>query len=468
LPRVKLTLLIACAVLTASLGLAAPVLASHNETVYFEAPRDLLSSHTREATFKTIDSLGVRAIRIVLYWKQVAPYTTRSHRPTFDATNPSNYLWGNYDAVINEAHARGWSVLLTVSGPVPRWATAARRDNVTRPSAHEFGLFMTAVGRHYGSLVQTWSVWNEPNHPAFLDPQYVAGQPASPRIYRGLFQAAVAGLHTAGLTSAKVLMGETAPRGTGKDVAPLVFLRGALCLDSHYHRSSSCSALPADGYAHHAYTTLAGPTFVPPSRDDVTIGSLSRLTRAVDLAYRAHAVPHPMNIYLTEFGIQSKPNPFYGVSLAQQAEFEETSERIAWDNPRVAAFSQYLMRDDAQISSPASGVPGAGFVGFQSGLRLANGHDKPALSGFRLPLSASHSGGAVSLWGLVRPAHGVTTVDVLVIEPGSHRAHLLRRLTTDSLGHWALRTSYRNGRRWRVSWRSPAGTVYTGPPIRAY
>ena len=294
--------------------------------------------------------------------------------------------------MVSEARARGWSVLLTVSGPVPRWATALRRDNVTRPSANEFGLFMTAVGRHYGSQVQTWSIWNEANHPQFLEPQYVSGQPASPRIYRGLFQAAVAGLHAAGLTNAHVLMGETAPRGTGHDVAPLAFLRGALCLDSSYHMSSTCSTLPADGYAHHAYTTLAGPTFVPPGRDDVTIGVLSRLSRALDLAYRARAVPHPLNIYLTEFGIQSKPNPFFGVSLAQQAEFEETSERIAWDNPRVAAFSQYLLRDDAQISRPGAGVPGAGFVGFQSGLRFANGRDKPSLGGFRLPLSVSHSG----------------------------------------------------------------------------
>jgi hypothetical protein len=263
-------------------------------------------------------------------------------------------------------------------------------------------------------------------------------------------------------------MGETAPRGTGRDVAPLVFLRGALCLDGNYRMSSTCSALPADGYAHHAYTTLAGPTFVPPNRDDVTIGVLSRLTRALDLAYRARAVPHPLNIYLTEFGIQSKPNPFFGVSLAQQAEFEETSERIAWDSPRVAAFSQYLLRDDGQISRPGVGVPGAGFIGFQSGLRFANGHDKPSLAGFRLPLSVSHSGGVASLWGLVRPAQGSTTVEVQVIEPGSHRAHLLRRLSTDSLGHWSLRSADRSGRRWRVSWRSPAGTVFTGAPIRAY
>ena len=57
----------------------------------------------------------------------------------------------------------------------------------------------------------------------------------------------------------------------------------------------------------------------------------------------------------------------------------------------------------------------------------------------------------------------MTTVEVQVIEPGSHRARLLRRLSTDSLGHWSLRSAYRAGRRWRVSWRSPAGTVFAGP-----
>ena len=57
---------------------------------------------------------------------------------------------------------------------------------------------MTAVGRHYGSEVSLYSIWNEPNHPAFLLPQFNAnGTPASPRIYRGLFEAAYA-YHMAG------------------------------------------------------------------------------------------------------------------------------------------------------------------------------------------------------------------------------------------------------------------------------
>ena len=47
---------------------------------------------------------------------------------------------------------------------------------------------------------------------------------------------------------------------------PLAFLRGMLCLDSKWRKSKSCGALEADGYAHHAYTTSAGPRFKPASK----------------------------------------------------------------------------------------------------------------------------------------------------------------------------------------------------------
>ena len=39
------------------------------------------------------------------------------------------------------------------------------------------------------------------------------GTPASPRIYRGLYQAGYAGLQAAGIAHPKVLFGETAPTG---------------------------------------------------------------------------------------------------------------------------------------------------------------------------------------------------------------------------------------------------------------
>ncbi len=164
------------------------------------------------------------------------------------------------------------------------------------------------------------------------------------------------------------------------DVAPLAFLRGVLCLNSHYRKSSSCQMLPAYGYAHHAYTTAAGPFYRPPSQDDVTIGVLGRLVRALDLAARAHAVRSGMPIYLTEFGVQSKPNRYLGVSPSQQAVDDAIAEKIAWSNSRVAAFSQYLLRDDPVGGPPGSSVNG-GYVGFQTGLEYHDGRREAALLG---------------------------------------------------------------------------------------
>ena len=112
---------------------------------------------------------------------------------------------------------------------IPRWATNGARDTVTRPSPAEFQKFVHAVGAHYGTKVDTWSIWNEPNQPQFLGPQYSPHKtPLSPRIYRNLYFAAQRGLADAGLGGARVLLGETSPRGTGSVVAPLTFLRGVL------------------------------------------------------------------------------------------------------------------------------------------------------------------------------------------------------------------------------------------------
>ena len=61
---------------------------------------------------------------------------------------------------------------------------------------------------------------------------------------------------------------------------------------------------------------------------------------------RAGRTPSPVNLYLTEFGVQSEPDPISGVSDSRQSEYRAIGEWIAYRNPRVRAFSQYLMRDD--------------------------------------------------------------------------------------------------------------------------
>ena len=137
-------------------------------------------------------------------------------------------------------------------------------------------------------------------------------------------------------------------------------------------------------------------------------------------------LPRHLPIWLTEFGIQSKPDPYYGVSFATQNAYRAISERIAWGNRRVVAFSQYLLRDDL----PLKGVPRASrYAGFESGLRTAAGKDKPALAGFRLPVAAKRRGSRVSLWGLVRPATTRTRAVVRgqrprpSLPPADDRAH---------------------------------------------
>jgi hypothetical protein len=195
------------------------------------------------------------------------------------------------------------------------------------------------------------------------------------------------------------------------------------------------------------------------------IGVLSRLSHALDLAARTHALTSRLPIYLTEFGVQSKPNRFLGVSAAKQAEYDAMAEHIAYSNPRVAAFSQYLLKDDPLGGAPGSSVRG-GTVGFQTGLEYLSGKPKPLYFGWPLPLTVSKTRHGVSLWGLVRPTTGPTKVAVLVQTKGSRRYRTLRTVATNSQGYWSLSSSTK-GVHWRVRWISPSGRRYEGPPIGA-
>ncbi len=444
--------------------------AAKDQYMTFEAPRDLKDPARRAAAMDKIGSLGVNRLRLILTWRDVAPSPRSKAKPAGDLTDPARYAWGEYDAIMAAARERGWQVLLTVSGPVPRWATKARKDQVTNPRPREFQTFMTAVGRHYGDQVQTWSVWNEPNHPDFLQPQFDAKHHAvSGKLYRSLFLAAWRALRATGNGRDALLMGETAPRGTGKVVAPLAFLRQALCLDASYQKARRCSNLPADGYAHHSYSTRQGPFFVPPNRDDVTMGVVGRLNRALRLAERAGAVKRNLPIYLDEFGVQSYPDRLLGVPLRQQPEYYAISEKLAYDNPRVKSFSQYLLRDDKKDTKGGGGILAqSAFPGFESGLERSNGKRKPAYDGFRLPLTVTKSGRSVRLWGKVRPATAATPVQIQVRD-GSGKWRALRTLRTNASGYFSgAGGADRAGRTWRVRWTAPDGKTYSGPPIRAY
>lgn len=459
------------ALIASFLLLPAAAHASKSQSMMFEAPRELLSDDAalRAQTLDEVKGFGVDWMRVIVYWRDVAPDADSREAPDFDETDPNAYPgWGKYDRVINEMRERGIKPLITVTGPVPRWATEFKSDQVTRPEPFRFERFFEAALKRYPS-VRHFSVWNEPNHPDFLQPQY-SGQGdrrevASGLIYRRLFQAATDARNKV-RPDALLLFGETAPRGNSNVAAPLEFFREALCLTDSWNKRSGCEELEAHAYAHHPYTTQSGPWFVPSQRDHVTIGSLNRLNRALARAGEEDALRKGMGIWVTEFGIQSIPDP-RGVTETAQAEQRAVGERMAWNNPRVRMFAQYLMRD----SDPIEGVSEAErFGGFESGLRNNNGDLKRSYQAFPVPMVAKKVGRErvrTYLWGLVRPAEGATRVSIDYASRGGTWRYL-KADTTDERGYWQTNTKFVGDRRYRVRWTAPDGTERVGPLTRVY
>jgi hypothetical protein len=437
------------------LGLPAAAHAKASQQLVFDARRDLLDASKREQTLDELQRLGADQLRLLVYWKDVAPAAEGTAVPGGDLSDPAAYNWGQYDAVIDAARKRNLPVLVTITLPGPKWAMRDKKDFLTYPSDTQFGRFVQAAGKHWGPQISTWAIGNEPNHPDFLRPQYRNGRAVSPGLYRGLFRAADSALQATGNGDDTLLIGETLPRGRrGASVAPLAFLRGVLCLNKRYKETRSCGRLNADGWAHHPYTTQEGPFFRSPNKDDVTIGTISRLTSALDRAGRTGNIARSLPIWLTEFGVQSTPDRFAGVSLSKQIEFRAIGERLSYSTSRVAAFSQYLLTDDP----PVEGVTASQRYGnFESGLRFSTGREKPSLACFRLPIVALRSGSAVSLWGLGRPATGRTAVEVQIKDrQGGYRT--LKRVTTNGAGGFVTRTTFRDGRRYRLRWNGETGS----------
>jgi hypothetical protein len=439
--------------------------ASSRQFTTVEAPSELLFSGSPDAALDQIKDLGATAIRLQLSWSNVAPDPNAKQAPSFNQTDPNAYpagAWDRYDAAIDGARARGLKVYLTLTGPAPRWATAAKKDQLTKPSAEAFSKFATAAGRRYGAKVSWWSIWNEPNLGKLLKP---IRRLESAKVYRQLYLQAYEGLRGAHV-HAPILLGELAPIGnsipdTGT-IHPLQFLRAVLCLDSHWHKSSKCAKVPTQGFAMHPYTTKFGPSFQPQDQDDVTIGVLSRLVRALDRAASAGALPRRLPIYVSEFGVQSYPDRQFGVPLPTQSDFRSIGEKMAWGNARVASFSQYLLRDDA----PSEGAHGK----FESGLFLFEGiARKPAWYGFRLPLVVTNGRGSrVALWGFVRPAHGrAGSLEIQVKDRTGGWKKLATQRYAGS-GYWKSSATTKTGRQWRVMWTDPStGTEWTGSATAA-
>jgi hypothetical protein len=558
--------------------------ASHAPQSIFQDDDHLIyaSTATVTSTLNTLQSLGVQRLRLTIQWSDIAPNPSSTTEPAgFDATNPEDYtlaqyggspnVWDPYDRIVEMAAARGIGVDFNVTAPGPLWAMqtapvttqfGTRPTDHYEPSAVDFGQFVQALGTRYSGTyvpiappappaptppptiilplltplrtattaqaaaatplprVDFWSIWNEPDQPGWLAPQWVSvggrSEPESPRLYRALVDAAVGGLDVTGHTfsSDTILIGETAPEGdvspvgSGKHVhyvnntgfydamPPMVFVHALYCVNDNDrplsgtaaanvgcpqkpNAASFISANPglfyAAGFAHHPYFFLFAPSYSSPISSFVPLADIGRLERGLDRIFSSYRVHRKIPIYYTEYGYQTKPpDPYQVVSPAKQAVYLNEADYMAWKNPRIQSVSQFLLYD----AGPDNTYPASSYNywdTFQTGLVYGpgtslNGRLKPAYYAYRLPIWIPQARvkrrAKMLVWGLLRMAPKNTEQEALIEWKSTARRARYRTIATVHVapgagGYFTTEVAPPGTGSVRMAWRSGSRHTYT-------
>lgn len=446
-----------------------------------------------EAAMQRIRALGVSDVRLSANWSLIAPAPDSATRPSFDATDPAAYEqanWGALDFAVGAAQRAGLRVMIDVAFWAPRWATTDQGPRArTNVAPRDFADFAVAVARRYsGSFtlplaaaapapapsppprdqslldkllgvppppaaapapppptpvgqplpeVDTFVLWNEPNHPAFLLPQWSAARatprPLSADVYRAMVVAAYPAVKAVRPAST-VLIGNTSGSGAIGNphaVPPLRFLRQLACVDERLVviQTGSCAnftPVPGDGWAHHPYSNDR-PDIISSGHqsDNARIGDLGRLSTLIDrLIQLGRLAPGVHPVYITEYGFETQPPSGPARLTKRQAELDQAhvlvwAEYIATHIEAVKMFAQFLLRDVPPSSQRQSDSPRRGFGQFYTGLERADGVLKPAGRSFRAGLFAQRLGrGAVALFGRLRLGPGACQLAIQSLVPG--------------------------------------------------
>jgi hypothetical protein len=483
------------------------------------------STATATSTLDALKRLGVDTIRVTMLWKAIAPQPTSATMPAgFAAGDPASYpavAWAPYDRLVTLARARGITVDFNLTAPGPVWAMergapSARYADHWIPSAAGFGQFVAAVGRRYSGgytprgfgsplpRVDYWSIWNEPNQPGWLAPQWQTegGRTSmlAPALYRAYVSAAYAALSRTGHRPPHdtFLIGELAPEGcepggqciysrANAPIPPIPFVRALYCVDAANRplrgtaafvlgcprsgdRAAFVSANPAlfnpTGFAHHPYSFFLAPAVSMPDPNFAPLSDLRRLERALDAAFQAYSVNRSLGLYLTEYGYETNPpDPFRGVSPRAQSLYLDEADYMAWRDPRVRALSQFLLYD----SPPDVRFPRGSqryWSTFQTGLRYQDGTAKPSLGSYRLPLFVPdpvvRTGHPTLIWAMLRAAaHGSAQAARVQWQPS--RGGAFRTLATVSAsnpnGVLAATLQLPGAGVVRIAWTAPSGQL---------
>lgn len=230
--------------------------------------------------------------------------------------------WGPYDRFINQAVLRGFQVQLTITGQ-PRWSADKHEHSgdvpYHEPTPYQFANFARYVVEHTQDRVRRFSLWNEPNHPAFLS----AASPA--QLYGQLYRTAYRAVRSVDNDCA-ILFGEL----SGRRGAP-AFLQAATA----YHTTH------ASGMAVHPYQYITHP-LRPVYDDSYEWGHLPALKDHLktfrDRGWLTTRAGLALPIYSTEFGYHRRPGDKRTISESRRRDYTKRTiqDAHAW------GLQQYL------------------------------------------------------------------------------------------------------------------------------
>jgi hypothetical protein len=355
----------------------------------------------RELALRRMWNAGARTVFTGLNWSAVAPQT---RSPTFDPTNPNDagYGWEAFDARLRSIVRHGFTPLVSVN-TAPSWAEGGTDPRLIRgterPDPTELGHFAKAAALRYSGRypglprIRYWQIWAEQNLVFHLNPQRVADRLFAPRWYRQMLNAAAASIHSVHRDNI-VITGGLAPFTTTPPelgIAPFQFMRDMLCLSKRLKRTCR-ERSHFDAWAHHPYTS-GGPTHHAYRPDDVSLGDLPEMRRALMAAYRNGSIVsrRPPLFWVTEFSWDTRPPDPRGVPLKLHARWVAEGLYRMWTSG--VTLVTWLQLRDEPISELAQG--GLYF----RGATTEQDRPKPALQAFRFPFVGFPKRGGVYVWG---------------------------------------------------------------------
>ena len=209
---------------------------------------------------------------------------------------------------------------------------------------------------------------------------------------------------------------------------------------------------------------MHAPTFRRRDPNSASLSGLGRLEHGLDRAFRAYHKRAGIPIYITEWGVQSRgPNPFIKFSQTQQAEYLNEGEYMAFRNPRVKSFAQFLLVDDAPNTTDPVGSR-AYWSTFDSGLLFyGSNQPKPGVLRIELPLWPPNPrhGNNVFVWAS-RPTTAAR-VGMLQFQPrgATTWTNLAQVSGTGWEGYVSTHVALPSAGSLRLSWTASGQTLYS-------